>query len=940
MIEDIDLDNGQAPEPVRLYLCRPDRTIIAELKEAYGIQLTLHYGGLSQLAFKVPYTIPSDMKHVKNRHIKLLRGDYAVKYTQGSETDYFIITKPQHIASQGIEYVDVACQQLPYEWKDKIIRQYKGTKRFYDSAGGEGLLNETLLQKTDWQVGYVDSEIASKVRTFEESRKSLLEFIIEASDKYGGAIPVWDTISKRVSFYKEENLGVDEGLVIENGHYLKSIESEENFEDIVTRLYVYGKDDKSIHDQHPSGGPFIESFDFYMYPFERDAARHVTQHSDYMSDSLCHAILDYQAVLASKTEEFHSLLSHRGALVDSKIPLKVELDLLKQQLELILKKIDAEIAANRSLGSLNADKDAKQAEVNVKEQQLGNIDSQIATVDHQLTALKNHLSLANHFTPEQIVERNRFIKESVWQDNNYTSSSELFEEGKRKLATLSQPLVHYKVDSVDFLQALNTPQDWNRLKIGCIVTIRYPNFGIDIKAKIITIEHDLDANSIRLTIANTKDIKSGFLKMKDLLQRSYQSSVTVDMSKYKWDKSEANASEIGLILNNAWDANKRAIQGGDNESYSLDQRGLTLKSPADANNFLRAVHNCLAFTNDGGNSYKNALTPQGLNAETVVGVLGVFAKLKANQIVIGDSGEKIGDGLIQSSANWNNKVSQGIVYNGVKIDAASGLVVTRDDNAVKSTFNASQGIRIQKNVAGTWTDKFFYNANTGNLSLNGDISVEGSFKVNGEEVLTGDKKKLLGAFIDKIKVEQLDATSAKIKAAQIESLVVGSNVTMGANATISWSNVTNQPYIPTVPGYITATKITSTSIESPTISAGTLTGAIVQTAANGHRIMLSGTEFGGFNGLTRHGVVINSATAQVINFYDNGTSAGSISVIPSSGKAINISTYNSGFKNDINILSDRDINLQAFNGGSINFANKVDFSLASITGLNLKAVLG
>lgn len=95
-----------------------------------------------------------------------------------------------------------------------------------------------------------------------------------------------------------------------------------------------------------------------------------------------------------------------------------------------------------------------------------------------------------------------------------------------------------------------------------------------------------------------------------------------------------------------------------------------------------------------------------------------------------------------------------------------------------------------------------------------------------------------------------------------DQLIVGSNVTMGPNAYIAWSNVqskptdlagldsaaanklggiaagatvgadwntnvTNKPTIPTIPGYITSTKITATTIESPTITAGSF-----NTAAN------------------------------------------------------------------------------------------------------------
>ena len=50
---------------------------------------------------------------------------------------------------------------------------------------------------------------------------------------------------------------------------------------------------------------------------------------------------------------------------------------------------------------------------------------------------------------------------------------------------------------------------------------------------------------------------------------------------------------------------------------------------------------------------------------------------------------------------------------------------------------------------------------------------------------------------------------------------------LGPDSTISWASVTDQPDIPTLPGYITETKITATTIESPTISTNALlTGSL------------------------------------------------------------------------------------------------------------------
>jgi len=47
-----------------------------------------------------------------------------------------------------------------------------------------------------------------------------------------------------------------------------------------------------------------------------------------------------------------------------------------------------------------------------------------------------------------------------------------------------------------------------------------------------------------------------------------------------------------------------------------------------------------------------------------------------------------------------------------------------------------------------------------------------------------------------VTTDQLIAGEAKIDTALIDDLIVGSNVTMGEDAYISWGNVTDQPTIP------------------------------------------------------------------------------------------------------------------------------------------------
>lgn len=74
-----------------------------------------------------------------------------------------------------------------------------------------------------------------------------------------------------------------------------------------------------------------------------------------------------------------------------------------------------------------------------------------------------------------------------------------------------------------------------------------------------------------------------------------------------------------------------------------------------------------------------------------------------------------------------------------------------------------------------------------------------------------------------VTTDQLIAGEALIETAMIENLIVGANVEMGPDATISWSKVTEAPTIPVLPTYIKSTYIDSTNVVSPNITGGTIT---------------------------------------------------------------------------------------------------------------------
>ena len=252
-------------------------------------------------------------------------------------------------------------------------------------------------------------------------------------------------------------------------------------------------------------------------------------------------------------------------------------------------------------------------------------------------------------------------------------------------------------------------------------------------------------------------------------------------------------------------------------------------------------------------------------------------------MLINESGLLIANSkLTNGDWDWRTAISaDGVVADVIQANGTlSGVnIVGGSLNIGNNSFtvNNSGNVAITKGSINIGDDSFIVD-NYGNVSISrGSINIgDGNFTVDsGGNVIAKSM-----TLTDNITGE-VDANNLVIK-----NLVVGENVLMGENATISWMNVASKPNdlaymddlswynishipsdlarigdIPALPSYIQSTKITQTSIESPNITGGTITGAVVQSwGTNGSGVTLNS------NSMT---VYANSSTQCGYIRYDN-----------------------------------------------------------------------
>lgn len=612
MLRSVDLN--LKPSKMSIAIAKPSGkkigTKIGKIKDFSNPSLKLSLGRLNEISFTVPYKVERRHKLVDNKIIDKLKNRYLLYVKWNNVSEWFIINEISDSVDDGSEGLSVHAFSLGHELADKLISQISNEEPVTPRT-----ILTTALSSTNWSVGTIDERIINKYRSFDVTETTVLDFLSTIADTYG-AILVFDSENRRIDLIHPDNYKFNRGFRISYGHYLQSLSRVSNSDDMTTRLTVSGKDGLGINTINPTGANYIESFAYFMYPFERDANRNVIRSSAYMSDSLCHAILDYEALVESKKGQFSNLLISLSDAQGVLTTKQNELFTLNTELLALQDQIDVLKAAGQDYSELVTKRDAKQAQVNAKKAEIAQVENEIASINSDITSLKNILSIENNFTPDQIHERNYYIIEKTWSDENYTDAQELYDDAKVKFDEIRKPKINLDVTSVNFFNMIEEQRNWDKLYLGDVVTVRHPM--ININYEVFVTDMEITDDSLNLTIADFQEVRKDE-KLLEMLKASYSSSTTVDMNKYKWSKTINDLTEVNEYINSEYDATKRRIIAGVDESVEISNRGIIIRNPNFPNEVIIIQSGVVALSRDNGETWKTAIKPTGIIAERLIG---------------------------------------------------------------------------------------------------------------------------------------------------------------------------------------------------------------------------------------------------------------------------------------------------------------------------------
>ncbi|EPY05355.1 hypothetical protein PAALTS15_20733 [Paenibacillus alvei TS-15] len=822
-----DIDWKRKPDKPRYFIAKPNREIIAKLSEAYDDHIRRKLNDVDELELSVPYKLDVNHLWIDNRNIELLKERYLIKVVHQNQTEWFMINEISESVGSDKESKTIKCYSAAHELTDKAIRMYEA-----ESYHAEQVLTD-LLKNTIWSIDYLDADFKLTYRAFEFPNTNVLSAVLSVAETYN-AIVHFDTDKRTISMTKPELTGINRGLTFSYGKYMKSLGKNIKTDEMVTRLSATGHDGLGIQRVNPTGQNYIENFGFFMYPFERDQQKQVLSSSYHMSNSLCHALKDYEALVESKRGQFDAFLKERKSIELQLGSLEVELDRLKnnevvvtdrvisQQFDqkmfferyhhsgsssrsftlnpiypyVILAKIDNAQGVNiqingtsvssssgkwvllhkvkgndqvtigfdggvssvfLQIASITLDEwnlagadldiveryslDNTENQIRLKQLEIDSVNRQLQAVQTKISELQATLAHDQNFTPEQLQELNLFVIEREFSDEKYIEEEDLYEAALEKFKELQQPSLSIDIDIVNFLEVIEEQHNWDKLKLGDFVNIKYEPTKTSVVARISEINYDFESSNIGIVLSNLKNVNDEASRIEKFLNESKNTSIIVDASKNKWGKAVVDTSSMSKLFDNFWDKITNQINMSINNTVDINNKGITITDPNDPLRFLRLTNGQVGLTRSGGLRYETAISADGVIAEMVLGKI-----ILGQRVVIGDT---TGVFTIEGSRLMiDDRCGREVVKLGLLSETPDrfGFYLNRyaskdcGDTSIMNrvSMTADDGFVIERKRDGGF-QKTLYTTLDGDLMFIGDLQVgedEKVFKVNKQQGLS------------------------------------------------------------------------------------------------------------------------------------------------------------------------------------------------------------
>lgn len=332
-----------------------------------------------------------------------------------------------------------------------------------------------------------------------------------------------------------------------------------------------------------------------------------------------------------------------------------------------------------------------------------------------------------------------YITADISDYQRYSVQMELYDYGVECLADMATATYEFDVSSANFLFAKEFEPFKNKLELGCGLYLKIAE-GHVITPTLIEIEFDFeDYTEFSLIFSNRFKRHDNVNTLSDMIETSYSSSRSFDSSKYVYNQTVGQASQVSDFMASALDAAVNNIIAAANQSVVINGAGIQIGGDNDCQ--MRIVNNMIAITDDGWQTAKLAIgqfatedsgTYFGVNAEVIAGKLIVGSNL----IIENTNDFGVTQFKVDATGVWLSNstfVLQKDSGGKLLIDPQYGIVAgtadlfTTEGTTVYPSFIDEDGSIIKDESGMPQNANFFLDLQDGNAYFRGEMDATSGF---------------------------------------------------------------------------------------------------------------------------------------------------------------------------------------------------------------------
>lgn len=388
-----------------------DDSAIGYLSNVLKPKGTFCYNEISEISFEYPSQINGE----KLDEYDLLTGMRVID-VQGY--GQFILRNPEETDNGVVKIKSCKAYSLEHELTNKNITLEEGTYCFWNPFAVESsILGIIISEVPSWTIGTVSNDLIGKYRTFSVSTKNIYDWIKSDLQEAYGCIFDFDTYNRKINVRSINEIVNTKPVYLSTKNLIKEIEIEENTDELVTALDVYGADGVTIRSVNPMGINRIFNLDAYM-------------NNKYFSDKIIEKWSRWKSTFESYQQPYYQLIIAQNMQISRYTTeesvlaeLNGELLALETKQSTIHQAIAVDQALQSELNSINSQISSKKTQITTQENLLKSIQLQIDNYTSQLKSINKRTAFDSFFTSDELKILDRYFRCGSLTDSTFVATS-------------------------------------------------------------------------------------------------------------------------------------------------------------------------------------------------------------------------------------------------------------------------------------------------------------------------------------------------------------------------------------------------------------------------------------------------------------------------------------------------------------------------------------